>query len=98
MKKNLFLVLCLFSFLCACGVKSAQKSAEKAPSAEFAAGKAIYSEKCSKCHPAFEVTSKSVDRWNQVLTPMIQEKAKLNEADGKLVEAYVWNELGVKGK
>ncbi len=98
MKKNLFLVLCLFTFLYACGVKSAQKSAEKNTSAKITAGKAIYTEECSKCHPAFEVTSKSVDRWNQVLTLMIQEKAKLNEADGKLVEAYVWNELGVKGK
>jgi mono/diheme cytochrome c family protein len=98
MKKNLFLVLCFFSFLYACGVKSAQKSADRAPSAELAAGKAIYTDKCGKCHPAFEVTSKSVDRWNQVLTPMIQDKAKLNEADGKLVEAYVWSELGVKGK
>ncbi len=69
-----------------------------ASSAELTSGKAIYMDKCSKCHPAFDVKSKSVDRWNQVLEPMIKDKAKLNEADGKLVEAYVWSELGVKGK
>ena len=98
MKRNLFLVFCMFSFFYACGVKSAQKSEAAALSPEFAAGKAIYQEKCGKCHPAFDVKSKSVDRWNEVIHPMINDKAKLNEADGKLVEAYVWNELGVKGK
>lgn len=100
MKKNVFLVFCLFTVLYACGVKSAQKSeaAAPAPTAEFTAGKTIYMDKCGKCHPAFDVKSKPVDRWNQVIHDMIHEKAKLNEADGKLVEAYVWNELGVKGK
>ena len=94
MKKNLFLVFTLLTALYACGVKSARKTA----SAEVVAGKAIYLEKCSKCHPAFDVKSKPVDRWNQVLEDMIANKAKLSEADGKLVEAYVWSELGVKGK
>lgn len=96
MKKNLFIVFTLLTALYACGVKSAQKSA--ANSTELAAGKTLYMDKCGKCHPAFDVKSKSVDRWNQVLAPMIKDKAKLNEADGKLVEAYVWSELGVKGK
>ena len=98
MKKNLFLVFMLLTAIYACGVKSAQKAADTAPSPDFAAGKSIYQDKCSKCHPAFDVKSKSVDRWNEVIHPMINEKAKLNEADGKLVAAYVWNELGVKGK
>lgn len=99
MKKNLLLVALLISALYACGVKSAQKTSDAKPhSADYAAGKTIYMDKCGKCHPAFEVTSKSVDRWNQVLQPMIKDKAKLNAADGKLVEAYVWEELGVKGK
>ena len=96
MKKNLFLIFCLLTALYACGVKSAQKSG--ATATEVASGKTIYQDKCSKCHPAFDVKSKSVDRWNEVLQLMIKDKAKLNEADGKLVEAYVWNELGVKGK
>jgi cytochrome c len=67
-------------------------------SADYEAGKVIYMDKCGKCHPAFDVKSKSVDRWNEVLQPMIVDKAKLNEANGKLVEAYVWGELGIKGK
>lgn len=99
MKKNLFLVFCLLTALYACGVKSAQKSdAMSAHPADMAAGKTLYMDKCSKCHPAFDVKSKSVERWQQVLQPMIKDKAKMNEADGKLVEAYVWNELGVAGK
>lgn len=96
MKKNLLIVFLFLTALYACGVKSAQKSA--APAGDLAAGKALYMDKCGKCHPAFDVKSKSVDRWNQVLAPMIKDKAKMNEADGKLVEAYVWSELGVKGK
>lgn len=102
MKKNLLLVFVLLTALYACGVKSAQKSAdakqEMAHSADYDAGKTIYMDKCGKCHPAFDVKSKSVDRWNEVLQPMIKDKAKLNAADGKLVETYVWAELGVKGK
>ncbi len=103
MKKNLLLVFVLLTALYACGVKSAQKTADAKPemvahSADYEAGKPIYLENCSKCHPAFDVKSKTVDRWNQVLQPMIQDKAKLNAADGKLVEAYVWGELGIKGK
>lgn len=101
MKKNFLLVFCLLTALYACGVKSAQKTSDATPpgpSAEAVAGKVIYLDKCSKCHPAFDVKSKSVERWNQVLQPMITDKAKLNEADGKLVEAYVWSELGVAGK
>lgn len=101
MKKNLFLVFCLLTALYACGVKSAQKTSDAtttAPSAEAVAGKVIYQDKCGKCHPAFNVKDKSVERWNQVLKPMIVDKAKLNQADGKLVEAYVWSELGIKGK
>jgi ribosomal protein L31 len=92
MKKNLFLVFALLTALYACGVKSASKVS----SSDLASGKGLYMDKCGKCHPAFEVKSKSVERWNQVLVPMIKDKAKMNEADGKLVEAYVWNELGVK--
>ncbi|MBK8566301.1 MAG: hypothetical protein IPN76_23930 [Saprospiraceae bacterium] len=92
MKKNLMLVFAVLTALYACGVKSASKVS----SSDLASGKSIYMDKCGKCHPAFDVKSKSVDRWNQVLAPMITDKAKLNEADGKLVEAYVWNELGVK--
>ena len=95
MKKNLFLVFTLLTALYACGVKSAQKGAVS--SADLATGKTLYMDKCGKCHPAFDVKSKSVERWNQVLVPMIKDKAKMNEADGKLVEAYVWKELGVKG-
>ncbi|MBI1225516.1 MAG: hypothetical protein GC192_09805 [Bacteroidetes bacterium] len=104
MKKNLFLAFLLLTALYACGVKSAQKtseaksSGEVVNSAEYTAGQTIYKEKCGKCHPAFPVKEKTVDRWNQVLQPMIKDKAKLNEADGKLVEAYVWAELGVAGK
>lgn len=103
MKKNLLLVAVLISALYACGVKSAQKSGdasskEMAHSADYDAGKTIYMDKCGKCHPAFDVKSKSLDRWTEVLQPMIKDKAKLNEADGKLVETYVWAELGVKGK
>ncbi|MCF8244471.1 MAG: hypothetical protein K9J37_07130 [Saprospiraceae bacterium] len=97
MKRNILLIVTLITALYACGVKSAQKTVVTEPSAD-AAGMTIYKQQCSKCHPAFDVKSKSVDRWNEVLTAMINEKAKLNEADGKLVEAYVWNELGVKGK
>ncbi len=98
MRINLFIVCLLMTALYACGVKSAQKSAPTLSNADHAVGKTIYQEKCGKCHPVFDVKSKSVDRWSQVLQPMIKDKAKLNEADGKLVEAFVWNELGVKGK
>ncbi len=98
MKRNLLLVLVLITALYACGVKSAQKTADAEPSVDVTSGMTIYKQQCSKCHPAFDVKSKSVDRWNEVLSTMISEKAKLNEADGKLVEAYVWNQLGVKGK
>ncbi len=98
MKKNVFLVFTLLITIYACGVKSAQKSADAAHAADVAAGKAIYQVKCGKCHPAHDVKSKSIDRWNQVLQPMIKEKANLSEADGKLVETYVWSELGVAGK
>ena len=98
MKKNLFLVFASLIAFYACGVKSAQKSADAAPSADVVAGKIIYQDKCGKCHLAFDVKTKSVDRWNEVLQPMIKDKAKLNAADGKLVEAFVWSELGVNGK
>jgi hypothetical protein len=93
MKKNLFIAFVLLTALYACGVKSASK----ASSSDLATGKSLYMGKCGGCHPAFDVKSKSVERWREVLHPMIQDKAKMNEADGKLVEAYVWNELGVKG-
>jgi len=95
MKKNIFIVFSLLTLLYACGVKTAKKA--EASSTDLTAGKTLYMDKCGKCHPAFDVKSKSLERWKQVLQPMIKDKAKMNEADGKLVEAYVWHELGVKG-
>ncbi len=95
MKKNLLLVCLMLAGMYACGVKGAGKS--DALSADAVHGKEIYTAKCGKCHPAFDVKSKPVDRWKQVLEPMIKDKAKLSEADGKLVSAYVWESLGVKG-
>ncbi|MEK7257313.1 MAG: cytochrome c [Bacteroidota bacterium] len=103
MKFKLFLTVALLSLLYACGVKSAQKSQEKdqkltaataTVSPELMKGHELYQTNCSKCHPAFEVKSKPVERWQQVLEPMIKFKAKMSEEDGKLVSAYVWNELG----
>ena len=104
MKKNLLLVVALIATFYACGVKSAQKSDAKASdttaalTGDLAKGKELYMDACGKCHPAFDVKSKPVDRWHAVLEPMIVDKAKMAPADGKLVEAYVWHELGVSGK
>lgn len=102
MKKNLLVVVAVLATFYACGVKSAQKTGDATTSttvsADHAKGKELYTAKCGKCHPAFEVKTKSVERWEQVLKPMIEDKAKMTPADGKLVEAYVWSELGVKGK
>ncbi len=100
MKKNLLLIALLLLGLYACGVRSAQKSADGAPvlSANAQKGHELYATACGKCHAAHEPKSKTVERWEQVLEPMIKNKAKLSEADGKLVSAYVWESLGVAGK
>jgi cytochrome c5 len=100
MKSNLFLLSVLLLVMYACGVKSAQKTERAAPALSAAAqkGKNLYQDACGKCHLAYEPKSRTVERWNQVLEPMIKDKAKLSEADGKLVSAYVWESLGVQGK
>lgn len=99
MKKHLLTVFIFLTALYACGVKSAEKTAstDEHLTPALAKGKALYKDNCSKCHAAFDVKTITVERWQQVLQPMIKDEAKMNEADGKLVEAYVWHQLGVKG-
>ena len=59
---------------------------------QLAEGKAIYTANCGKCHKLFTPESKSVEKWEKVLPPMIK-KAKLDETRGLLVRAYVMANL-----
>jgi mono/diheme cytochrome c family protein len=55
--------------------------------ADVEAGKAIYSVKCARCHPAKDATAYTTVRWEGILRSMIP-KAKLNDEESRQVTAY----------
>jgi len=52
------------------------------------AGHAVYTTKCTKCHPAKVVDNYTSDRWTGILKSMIP-KAKLDDTESGQVTAYV---------
>jgi mono/diheme cytochrome c family protein len=52
------------------------------------AGKAIYTTKCAKCHPAKTVENYDTTKWAGILKAMIP-KAKLDSVESAQVTAYV---------
>jgi mono/diheme cytochrome c family protein len=52
------------------------------------AGKAVFTTKCTKCHPAKVVENYTAERWTGILEKMIP-KAKLDETEAAQVTAYV---------
>ena len=59
---------------------------------QVAQGQTIYTANCGKCHKLIDPASKSLDKWNAVLPPMIK-KAKLSDDQGELVRAYVMSNI-----
>ena len=57
-------------------------------------GMELYTNNCGKCHDLPVISEHSRERWNKVLPPMIKE-AKLDEAQGANVTAYVNWQLGL---
>lgn len=51
-------------------------------------GKNILHDDCAKCHKVFDPNSRTPEQWNAILRRMIP-KARLNEADARLVRAYL---------
>lgn len=70
----------------------APKPETRATDAQVAQGQTIYMSNCGKCHKLIRPMDKSLDKWNSVLPSMIH-KAKLSDADGALVRAYVMANL-----
>jgi hypothetical protein len=61
----------------------------EANSPEFiAAGKVIYTGKCSRCHDMKEPSAYTAERWPSILKSMIP-KAKLNTEQANQLTAYV---------
>ncbi|MDQ6609694.1 MAG: hypothetical protein M3Y85_07725 [Bacteroidota bacterium] len=54
----------------------------------LAAGKTLYTTRCTKCHAAKDVTAYTEQRWDGILKSMIP-KAHLNDDEAKQVTAYV---------
>jgi hypothetical protein len=54
----------------------------------IAAGKVIYTGKCSRCHDMKEPSAYSAERWPSILKSMIP-KAKLNSEQASQLTAYV---------
>ena len=101
MKKLLVIFsLSLGSVLMAQCTPKAAKAVAETPSAtpgeasvtysadQLNAGKMIFTGNCAKCHGIKEPETRTAAQWDKILNRMIP-KAKLNEADGKLVRAYV---------
>jgi len=62
--------------------------ATTATAAQLETGKSIYNAKCGTCHGLKDPTKYTQESWTHIMKSMIP-KAKLNEADGNLVTAYV---------
>lgn len=55
---------------------------------QIANGKMIFTNHCGTCHKLKEPGSKNPEQWNKTVKRMIP-RAKLSDADGKLVRAYL---------
>lgn len=96
--KNLSLICFLAFFLVQC--KSSQVSKEpvvyltkeeansKFTTEQLAQGKAIWQQKCQKCHKLIQPEAYNAQKWKSILDKMVP-KAKLEETDAQLVRAFM---------
>jgi mono/diheme cytochrome c family protein len=62
----------------ACSPKISQPEAPKIPETQFAEGKMLYKNNCSKCHKLYDAKSFSKEQWTPIMLKM-QKKAKISD-------------------
>lgn len=65
-----------------------EAAADKEIEATLAAGKVIYTGKCTRCHTAKPVDNWTADEWKPILKSMVR-KTKLDSIETAQVTAYV---------
>lgn len=88
---SLFLTSCMSVEQIAPTVTSAPGSS----SAVLAEGRSIYTRQCTACHTAEPVSAYTAAQWREIL-PRMSEETKLNPAQSRAVEAYVFAALNVR--
>ena len=68
--------------------KEVAPKADAASAETLALGKTVYTTRCGRCHGLKNTEAYTHKEWEGILASMIP-KAKLNEAEGKQVTAYV---------
>lgn len=56
--------------------------------AQMAEGKTLWEGNCNKCHKLFDPSSRTVDKWEDVL-PRMSKRAKLTDEQAGMVRAYL---------
>jgi len=94
--KKLMLGFAAITLLAACGTKSVAETVEEAPlefpNETIAAGYALYSSDCSKCHRAKTVENFSREQWDEIL-PKMARKAKISDEQELQINEYINWEL-----
>jgi cytochrome c5 len=93
------IILTLGLALTSCGSKSTQApagNATVAPSTGGADGQTLLNTRCTVCHDLSRVTRNklSADQWNQVVSKMVGNGAKLTSAEQQTVIDYLAKTYG----
>ncbi len=97
MNKTVFVLLVVFISACTAtklvepSQSDADRGAQKFPGytmGELNEGKTVYLENCNKCHRYKAPQSRDEAKWDKII-PTMAKKAKLDDAQQKLVLEYV---------
>jgi cytochrome c-type biogenesis protein CcmH/NrfF len=90
---TMVLLVILGMVLAACGSKAKTTAA---PSTGGSDGASLLQDRCTKCHNLDRVTSahQTADQWNQTVSRMIQNGAKLTSAEQQVLVDYLAKTYG----